>query len=187
MEKKLAYVFLAQGFEEIEALTPIDVLRRANIEVCLVSVTSSLMVGGAHGIVVKADVLMGDVTDFGNAHLMVLPGGMPGTNNLAASGVSDVLKLHLRMGKLVGAICAAPSILGDMGVLDGHSATCYPGYESRLKGAVASSNQVVVSLPFITANGAGASFEFAFELVAQLVDRPFAVALAKKMMYSFNL
>ncbi|MFT3738568.1 MAG: DJ-1/PfpI family protein [Breznakibacter sp.] len=181
MSKKV-FVFLAPGFEEVEAITPIDVLRRAGLDVTTVSITDDRKVVGSHHIEVVSDVLLSEI-DLGRADVLLLPGGMPGTNNLNACGVlKAALVEHSAKNKLVAAICAAPLVLGELGLLDGHTATCYPGHEPRLKGANVTSNQVEVSLPFVTGRGAGASMEFSLTLVTLLAGSKTAGELAAKMM-----
>lgn len=160
-----AYVFLAEGFEEIEAITPIDVLRRADIEVTTVSVLSHKEVCGAHGIKVVADMLF-DEADYSDNDLLLLPGGMPGTKNLDAhQGLKLLLRKQAEQCKLLAAICAAPSILGGMGLLKDKEAICYPGFESKLLGATLSAEKVVQSGTIVTAMGAGVAVQFALKLV----------------------
>lgn len=178
---KRAIIFLAEGFEEIEAITPIDVLRRAGVEVFVVSTTSSLEVAGAHQIIIKADSLFADA-NMDEADLLILPGGMPGTNHLNAHlGLKSIITHHLEKGKWVAAICAAPIILGDMNLLTNHTVTCYPGNEKRLVGAHVSANPVEVSLPFITARGVGAALAFSLKLVELLLNGDTAQDLANRM------
>lgn len=178
---KQVWLFLAQGFEEIEALTPIDVLRRAGAAVTVVSITGDLMVTGAHEIAIKADVLFEHLPQ-AQPDIMVLPGGMPGTNHLNDhEGLKQMIRKHVAAGLPVGAICAAPIILGDMGLLNGHVATCYPGNEKRLSGATVTSNLVEVSLPFITARGVGAAMDFALQLVTLLFGADVAAQQAARM------
>ncbi len=163
-----AFVFLADGFEEIEAIAPIDILRRADIEVMTVSVSTDKTVRGAHGISVIADQLFSEA-DFSIMDLLILPGGMPGTANLDAhSGLKNLIRKHLEQNKKTGAICAAPSILGKIGLLEGKEAICYPGFENQLLGATLSDKKVVKSGEIITAKGAGVALEFAFKLVEEL-------------------
>lgn len=182
---KRIYLFLADGFEEVEALTPVDVLRRAGFEVTMVSVSNSDYVMGARGIVVKVDGSIEDC-NFSTSDLLILPGGMPGTTNLAASKtLKEGLLEHYNRQKPIGAICAAPTILGDLGLLKGHTVTCYPGMESRLVGAVIGKEPVEVSLPFVTAKGAGTSMAFAFELLTVLTNRDVSEALARKMIVEY--
>ena len=131
-----AYEFLANGFEDIEALAPVDILRRGGVEVKTVSISNSLMVKSANGITVKADLLFDEVDDFFDADILMLPGGMPGAANLNLhEELRKLLVEQNEKGKRLGAICAAPMVLGSVGVLRGKHATCYPGFEKRLTGA----------------------------------------------------
>ena len=133
---KTMYVFLADGFEEIEALAPIDVMRRAGLAVTTVSVTGNLTVQGAHGILVVADAAF-DALDDADAALLFLPGGLPGATNLEAhAGLGTLLKAKANAeGVVLSAICAAPLVLGGLGLLQGKQATCYPGFENTMVGA----------------------------------------------------
>jgi len=163
-----AMVFLADGFEEIEAIAPIDIMRRAGIEVTTISVTTTKEVRGAHDILLQADCLFGQI-DFSNADLLFLPGGMPGTKNLEAHvGLKQLLLKHANEGKKLAAICAAPSILGKLGLLKGKEAVCFPGFEETLKGAILSDKKVVQSGNIITGKAAGAAVEFGLKLVENL-------------------
>ena len=174
-----AYVFLAEGFEEIEAITPIDILRRADIEVTIVSILPYKEVCGAHGIKVMADILF-DEADYSDNDLLLLPGGMPGTKNLDAhAGLKNLLHKQVEQDKTLAAICAAPSILGKMGLLEGKEAICYPGYETQLLGATLSTEQVVKSGQIITAMGAGVAVPFALKLVEVLKGKQMADKIAK--------
>lgn len=161
-------VFLANGFEEIEALATVDILRRAKVDVVTVGVGSKMPVG-AHGIAVCADITEEELK-LENIDGVVLPGGMPGTTNLEASAVVQrAISYAAERGLLLAAICAAPSILGHGGYLSGKNATCYPGFESELKGAILGKN-VVVDGNVITASGAGVAVDFALALVRYLVS-----------------
>ena len=165
------FVFLADGFEEIEAITPIDILRRANIEVNTVSISHSKEVSGAHGIKVLADSLFSEV-DYSKGDMFILPGGMPGTKNLDAhEGLKELICKQVQQGKNVAAICAAPSILGKLGLLVGKEAVCYPGFENQLLGAKLTENKVVESGRIITAKGAGVAVKFSLILVEILVGK----------------
>lgn len=176
-----AYIFLANGFEETEAIAPIDVMRRAGIDVTIVSVTGNKMVTSSHNVTVVADQLF-DELDYSDAKLLVLPGGMPGTTNLAAhKGLADLLAQAAAKDVILGAICAAPSVLGKLGLLKGQKATCYPGFEEMLLGAEVLKEQVVVSNRFVTSCGAGPAMKFGLALVAQVMGAEFAENLAKKM------
>ena len=159
------YLFLDKGFEEIEALTTTDLLRRAGIDLTLVSVTGNEMVIGAHEITVKADALM-ENTDFSDAEMLILPGGP--THLDRCEVLCDLLKNHDKQGKPIAAICAAPSVLGKLGILDGKQATCYPGFEQYL-GEAYVGGLVVESKNIITAKGPGLSADFAFCIIEHLV------------------
>ncbi len=168
---KIVYVFLAEGFEEIEALTTIDLLRRADLTTITVAVGDSLEVRGAHHVPVIADIPLAKVGDIaGDA--FVLPGGLPGVTNLANSPtLLKVIKQGYEAGKVIGAICAAPSILGGLGILEGREATCYPSFEPQLTGYVPTDKKVVVSGRIVTARSAGVSQEFALSLIELLTDK----------------
>ena len=164
------YLFLDNGFEEIEALTTVDLLRRANVPVTTISVTGKPMVMGAHDIPVQADGLIDDV-DFSDAETLILPGGPTHLDNCAE--LCDLLVKHNEEGKLIAAICAAPSVLGKLGILKGKTATCYPGFESFL-GESYIGGLVVESKNIITAKGPGLSSDFAFCLIEKLAGSDIA-------------
>ena len=159
------YIFLDNGFEEIEAITTIDLLRRANIALTTVSVTGVESVLGAHNIAVKADQLFQNV-DFADAEMLILPGGA--TNLYACKPLCELLLHHDEQGKLIAAICAAPAVLGQLGILQGKQATCYPGFEHYL-GESYVGGLVVESKNVITAKGPGLSSDFAFCIIEKLV------------------
>lgn len=164
----MIYVFLADGFEETEAIAPIDLLRRAGIEVKTVGVGTDTPTG-AHGIAVKADITEDAIMLDNSLKMLVLPGGMPGTLNLNKSeAVRNAVSYCAENNIPVGAICAAPSILGGMGLLDGKKAVCYPGFEDKLTGADVQESLCVTDGIFTTACGAGAAVEFGLELVRVL-------------------
>lgn len=167
----MIYLFLAEGFEEIEALTPVDVIRRAGLELKTVAVGESKTVKGAHGIEVVADILESELdTDVPDA--IILPGGMPGTLNLEESPiVIDTLLRAMSNDSLVCAICAAPSILGISGYLKHRKATCYPGFEQYLDGATFVDERVVRDGNIITAKGMGCAAEFALCIVEALCGK----------------
>lgn len=124
------YEFLANGFEEIEGLAPVDILRRGGVDIKTVSITGSEWVETSHGVTLKADLRFEDVKDFGDADMLLLPGGMPGSTHLNEhEGVRQALIAHHKAGKRIGAICAAPMVLASTGILNGKKATCYPGFE----------------------------------------------------------
>lgn len=166
----MIYVFLADGFEEVEALTPVDYLRRCELSVQTVGVSGKL-VRGSHGIVVQADILPDEI-DPEKTQMIVLPGGMPGTLNLEQSEVvSDMIDYCVKKEIPIGAICAAPSILGHKGLLSGKRATCYTGFEEQLSGAQATGEPVETDGIFITARGAGVADRFAFALIERLISK----------------
>ena len=172
----MIYMFLANGFEEIEALLPLDLMRRAGLEVKTVGV-GSLDITGSHGITVKADMLDSDLSD-SSPECVILPGGMPGTKNLDASPVvHKALDDALENNSLICAICAAPMILGKRGILRGKKATCFPGFEEYLEGATVG-GRAVRDGQVITGVGMGAALEFGIEIVAALKGREEADKLA---------
>ena len=162
---KTIYVFLAEGFEEIEALTPVDVLRRAGLSVKTVSVMDKYIVTGAHGVPVLADVMFDEVFAE-DVEMILLPGGLPGATNLDAhEGLSGMILNFAKAEKPLAAICAAPLVFGNRGLLEGKKATCYPGFETYLKGAQYTATLVEKDGNFITGKGPGAAMEFAFAIV----------------------
>ena len=162
---KTIFVFLAEGFEEIEALTPVDVLRRAGLSVHTVSIMKEQVVAGAHGIPVKADVMFDEV-HAEDAEMILLPGGLPGATNLDAhEGLAKMILDFAKAEKPLAAICAAPLVFGNRGLLEGKKATCYPGFETYLKGAQYTAALVEKDGNFITGKGPGAAMEFAFAIV----------------------
>ncbi len=177
------YIFLANGYEEIEGLTVVDLLRRAGVEVVMVSITGDIFITGAHKIITKADVLFEDI-DFSDADMLVLPGGMPGTNHLKMhEGLDHLLKDFGQKGKMLAAICAAPSVLGSKGLLQGIKATCYPGHEEALIGAYIKNQSVVEDGNFITSKGAGTAIDFSLSLIKNLVGESEAGKLAQAIQY----
>ena len=181
------YVFLADGFEDIEALIPVDVLRRGGVEVVTVSATDLPLVQSAHGVNIEADVLF-EQADFGDADLLMLPGGMPGASNLFEhEGVRRAVSNQAAAGRKVAAICAAPAVvLAQMGLLQGRQATCYPGFEQTLEanGATYTADLVTVDGNITTAEGPAAAFPYAYELLEQLVSPETAQQVAVGMRYA---
>lgn len=176
-------IFLAEGFEEIEALTVVDILRRAGIEAVTVSVTGNKTVTGSHKIPVIADKLFEEV-DFREADMLVLPGGMPGTLNLEAhKGLMENVDEFYAQNKWNAAICAAPSIFGHKGMLKGKKACCFPEFESHLEGAEVSKDEVCVAEKVITSRGMGTAIPFGLAICEQLIDKETAETLAKKIIY----
>ena len=180
----MIYVFLAEGFEEVEALTPVDCLRRAGKTVQTVGIGGTV-VSGSHGIPVKADVTEADIQLNDDLELIVLPGGMPGTLNLGKSqAVQDAITFCAEKNRLIAAICAAPSVLGARGLLNGKTATCYPGFEPQLTGCNAVAKPVCEDGNIITGRGPGAAMDFALKLVAVLCGEKQAEQLAEGMVYT---
>ena len=166
----MIYLLLANGFEEIEALTPVDVLRRAGLKVQTVAISGRSAVG-SHGIKVECD-LMADEVDFSDAEAVIFPGGMPGATNLDASPYSDkAIASVLQNGGVIAAICAAPLVLGRRGLLQGKRATCYPGFESELIGATVTDAGVVSDGNIVTARGMGVALDFSLELARLLASK----------------
>ena len=176
----MVYVFIAHGFEEIEALAAVDVLRRADIKTLMAGVGSKTITG-SHGITVHCDIAEREV-DMRAADMIVLPGGLPGTLNLEKSAVvQSCIDKALADEKWIGAICAAPSILGRRGLLAGKRVTCAPGFSDQLGDAVYTGASVEVDGKFITANGAGSAIAFALKLVECLVSREQALEIGSAM------
>lgn len=179
-----SFLFLADGFEEIEALTAVDVLRRAGMPVRTVSISSSLSVRGAHGVAVHADVLF-DNTLFADPEWLILPGGMPGATNL--HDFAPLMGLLQRQAASksgrIAAICAAPAeVLGAEGMLRGRRATCYPGFEAKLAGAEYIDTKVVTDGKFTTANGPASALVWALEIVSQTLGEEKCFAVANGML-----
>ena len=167
----MVYCFLAPGFEEIEALATVDILRRANIEVLTVGIDEDVIVG-AHQIPVLADLRDFQITLDSSLEAVILPGGMPGTLNLQKSEcVQKAIDYAVLNDKYVCAICAAPLILGHKGLLESKNATCYPGFEEDLKGAKATGSFVEEDGKFITGKGAGVAIDFALRIVEKLKSK----------------
>lgn len=178
----MIYMFLADGFEEVEALAPLDILRRANADVLTVGVTGEY-VKGAHDIIVKADIALDDVKPE-KIDAVILPGGLGGTNNMDnCAEVKNLVQYAADNKKLVCAICAAPSILGKMGLLDGKEATCYPGFEDTFKGGKYLKQSVVKCENFITSDGMGSAYKFGFEITAALFGDDTAEKIKEQIQY----
>ena len=179
------YVFLADGFEDVEALIPVDVLRRGGVDVTTVSVMDdSQIVETAHNVQIVADAMIEDC-DFSDADLLFMPGGMPGATNLYEhKGVRQAVLSQTKAGKKVAAICAAPAVvLAQLGVLDGKKATCYPGFEKLLTKAQYTADLVTVDGNITTAEGPAAAFPFAYELLSQLVSHEVSDQIAEGMRF----
>ena len=176
-------IFMADGCEEIEGLTVVDIVRRAGIDITTISISDKKEVAGAHGIKFLADAKKDEV-DFSTLDGIVLPGGMPGTINLGADETVDkVIREFAAGGKLVAAICAAPSVLGQAGILNGKHAASYPGFEPKLTGAVTSEDPVVQDGNVITSRGMGTAIAFALEIVSYFTDKKTADKLAESIIY----
>ena len=174
-------ILLADGFEEIEALTPLDVLRRAGLDVKAVSIGSKIAVG-SHGIPVVCD-MEADEVDPSSLSLVIFPGGMPGSLNLDASPYTDkLIDAVLKNGGRLAAICAAPLVLGRRGLLEGKEAICYPGFEGELSGAIISEKSVVTDGNITTAKGMGVALPFALELVRIICGEDKANEISKSVM-----
>ena len=179
----MIYVFLANGFEEVEALTPVDMLRRCEQKVITVGVGNQSVIG-SHNIPVLADITDSQIELNDEIEMIVLPGGMPGTLNLEKNpNVQKAVDYCAEKGKYIAAICAAPSILGHKGLLDGREATCYTGFEQQMGNAKISDKPVCVDGNYITSRGAGTAMPFAFELVKLLTSEERAEKLIQSVLY----
>lgn len=175
----MVYCFLANGFEEVEAIAPIDMLRRAAIEVKTVGVTGEI-IDGRHGIKVIPDVDIKDIVLDDTLEAVILPGGLPGATNLEeCDDVQKAIDFVNENNKFVCAICAAPQILGHKGILDNKEATAYPGFESELEGAIISEEYVVLDGNIITAKGAGVATEFGLMIVSAIKGKALADEIGK--------
>lgn len=176
-------IFMADGCEEIEGLTVVDVLRRAKMDIVMISVTGHKEVTGSHQITFYADVLA-EEADFTELDGIVLPGGMPGTLRLLENAtVNEVIRNFAAEGKLVCAICAAPSVLGAAGILQGRDAACHPGFEEKLTGANVKELPVVTDKNIITSRGMGTAIPFALEIVRYLSDDETVEQIKKGLVY----
>ena len=180
---KQVCVFLADGFEEVEALTAVDLLRRAHVYVDTVSIKDDYKVLGAHGLYVTTEELF-EGMNYDEFDMVVLPGGMPGTTNLMQhAGIRQLVTAFVNEGKPVGAICAAPTILADLGLLEGKKATSYPACEENMAGAVLTGAPVTVDGNIITSRGVGTAIDFALELIKVLCGEAAAKKIAKDIVY----
>lgn len=176
------YQFMADGFEDIEALAPVDVLRRGGVDIKTVSIMGRKEVTSAHGVTVLADITL-DEADFSDADMLLLPGGMPGAANLnECKPVREALMAQAQWGGRIGAICAAPMVLGSLGLLNGRRATCYPGFEGMLEGASYTGEMCTVDGKFTTGKGPGAALEYAYTILAQLTNEQTAQQVAEGML-----
>jgi len=180
---KKAYLFLATGFEETEAIGTVDILRRAGIDAKIVSIMNDKKVCGAHGIPVTADALIGEL-DYSDADALILPGGMPGASNLNnCAPLKKLLTEQYEQKRLVAAICAAPMVLGGLSFLKGRKATCYPGFEEYLTGAKVTGKEVEKDGNVITGKGPGLLFDFGLALVTAIRGESVAEEVADGLLY----
>lgn len=179
----MIYVFLATGFEDIEAIAPVDIMRRAGLEVQTVSITGEEIVTSAHGVGIASDLLLSDI-DFSSAEMLVLPGGLPGSTNLdACKPLTEAIKRHFESGGPIAAICAAPLVYGHLGLLKGRRATCYPGVERELAGATYTAAIVERDGNIITGKGPAAAFEFGYTIVDFFLGEGASQPLRQGMIY----
>lgn len=183
MSSKKVGMMVANGYEEVEMLTVVDLLRRAGMTCDIISVTGKKELTSSHKVTVIADLLFEDA-DFDSYDALVIPGGMPGTTNLGAhAGVCEQLKKAYADGKLIAAICAAPTVFGKLGLLEGKKAICYPGMEDQLTGARVTYEPAVRDGNIITSRGMGTAIDFGLEILAYYEGREAAAELAEKVVY----
>lgn len=177
------YIFLADGFEDIEGLTVVDLMRRAEIGIETVSIKETKEVTTSHGIILQADRIFAG-TDFSDADMLVLPGGMPGTKHLGAyEPLTELLTEFYKKGGKVAAICAAPSVFAGLGFLKGRKATSYPSFLDKLDGAVTTEEAVAVDENVTTSRGMGTAIDFSLSLISQLAGEEKAEEIAKSIVY----
>lgn len=176
-------IFCANGFEECEALLVVDLLRRANIEIEIISMNDELEVTSSHNVKIIADECFMDA-NFREYDALILPGGLPGTTHLQANErLASILLKHAEQGKLLCAICAAPSVLGHLGILEDKHATCFPTFKDKCTGALLSEDKVVQDGNIITGKGLGAAIEFASKIIENLIDKETADTVLKQIQY----
>ena len=176
-------VFFANGYEEIEALTVVDLTRRAGIETWMVSITEEIAVTGSHAITVSMDKTLAEV-DFEQVDMIVLPGGMPGTINLeACEPLMEKVKEFDKAGKYISAICAAPTVFGHLGLLNGKKACCYPSMEDGLVGAEVTYEPTAMADHILTSRGMGTAIDFGLQIIARFQGQDAAEDMAKKIVY----
>ena len=177
-------VFFAEGYEEIEALTVVDLTRRAGIETWMVSITEEKNVTGSHGITVSMDKILKEV-DFKEVDMIVLPGGLPGTLNLeACEPLMEQVKEFDKNGKYISAICAAPTVFGHLGLLNGKKACCYPSMEDGLVGAEVTYEPTAEAEHILTSRGMGTAIDFGLQIIGRFQGKDAADEMAKKIVYS---
>ncbi|MDO4159625.1 MAG: DJ-1/PfpI family protein [Prevotellaceae bacterium] len=178
------YEFLGTGFEDIEALIPLDIMRRGGVDFKLVSITGNKVVESSHGVKIEADLLF-EEADLSDADLLMLPGGLPGADNLNAhEGLKKALVEQNEKGKLIGAICAAPLVLGGLGLVKGKRATCYPGFEKFLTGAEYTQELFTVDGNIITGEGPAATLPYAYKLLSILTNEETSRGIQDGMMFT---
>lgn len=180
---KKAYLFFATGFEEVEALTVVDILRRGGVDCKTVSIMGDYDVTSSHNVTVRADLVF-EHQSLDDGDMLIMPGGIPGTPNLKAhKGLEKLILQYQEKGKYLAAVCAAPTIYGEMGLLEGKDATCYPGMEDGLLGANKKTEKVVCDGQFITSRGMGTCIDFGLVLLEKLTDKEMADTISKKIVY----
>ena len=183
MSNKKIGMMVANGYEEIEMLTVVDILRRAGLTCDIISVTGTGKLTSSHRVTVEADLQYEDA-DFDSYDALVIPGGMPGTINLGEhAGVCQQLKKEYESGKLIAAICAAPTVFGKLGLLEGKKAICYPGMEDQLTGAIVTYEPVVRDGNIITSRGMGTAIDFGLAILAYFEGEEVSAEMAKKIVY----
>ncbi len=180
------YEFLANGFEEIEGLAPVDILRRGGVDIKTVSITGSEFVETSHGITIKADLKFEDVKDFNEADMLLLPGGMPGSTNLNEhEGVRQALIAQNKAGKKIGAICAAPMVLASTGILNNKKATCSPGFERYFNDSTKYTGELFQEDGnIITGEGPAATLPYAYKILSYFIGEETVADLQQKMQYA---
>ena len=179
-----AYEFIANGTEEVEALTVVDVLRRAGVDIKTVSINDTEEVVMSHGVKMTCDLAFADA-DVSDADMLLLPGGLPGTYNLNDhEGLKEAVLKHAKAGKKYGAICAAPIILGGLGLLEGKKATCYPGCEDQMTGAIYTADVFTIDGNVITGCGPAATLPYSYAILEMLGEKDKADALREGMMFN---
>jgi 4-methyl-5(b-hydroxyethyl)-thiazole monophosphate biosynthesis len=179
------YEFLADGFEEIEGLAPVDILRRGGVDIKTVSITGSELVETSHGVTIKADLKFEDISSFDDADMMLLPGGMPGSTNLNNHALlKEALLEQDRKGKRIGAICAAPMVLGSLGLLKGRKATCSPGFQKYMTDADYTAELFQIDGNIITGEGPAATLPYAYKILSFFIGDKATEDLQVKMQYA---
>lgn len=180
---KKAYLFFATGFEEVEALTVVDILRRGGVDCKTVSIMGDYDVTSSHNVTIRADLVF-EHQDLSDGDMLIMPGGIPGTPNLKAhKGLEALIREYVKENKYLAAVCAAPTIYGEMGLLQGKNATCFPGMEDGLIGANKKTDKVVCDGQFITSRGMGTCIDFGLKLLELLTDKENADTIGKKIVY----